>query len=408
MEDIISHPRTLDSHDPEYALLAASHRTKRVQETSTQPLITIVDDESNSELPPILRILNYYFSSNDKSSLQFIKDIPALHDLHAFSTSYPILSNGHTFTVRAIPFTALPHQDSKRLNGHPIHPGIFCVKTPNLTAQDYRDDKKAFRREYNAAALQELRALLHPRLRRCENVISLLGLDFLEDEEEDEKDGFSFAWPVFLMEYAEFGSFSAFLQDIPLELPLERGLLLDIARGLQVLHTCAVIHGDVNAENILICAHSERGYIAKLSGFGFAVIDPDLERGDHRLRGGSFLWSAPEWEQELSIEGLKKTDVFSFGLLVWRVLSRCENPWSSLPLVGLGIEEGTALRDVVARAKVHDGFRGFVVETMGARGGVAGWVCEVVGWTLGREAGGRSLQRTVEILSEGRVVVSAG
>ena len=41
--------------------------------------------------------------------------------------------------------------------------------------------------------LLELRVLLHPQLRKCENIISLFELDFQEDY-----DDYTMAWPVLL------------------------------------------------------------------------------------------------------------------------------------------------------------------------------------------------------------------
>ena len=57
-----------------------------------------------------------------------------------------------------------------------------------------------------------------------------------------------------------------------LDFDLKHLLCLDIARGLSSLHQAGLVHGDVKAENVLVCSSPSRRYLAKISDFGFSVV----------------------------------------------------------------------------------------------------------------------------------------
>ena len=106
-------------------------------------------------------------------------------------------------------------------------------------------------------------------------------------------------WPgqSYWLEYAEYGTLDTLQEDIYVGPELSRILLLDVAQGLQALHDCNIIHGDVKSENVLVCRHHQRKYVARLSDFGLSVINPDASKHDHRLPGKTCLWSAPETDK---------------------------------------------------------------------------------------------------------------
>ena len=49
----------------------------------------------------------------------------------------------------------------------------------------------------------------------------------------------------------------------------------DVAKILQIIHNCGIIHGDIKSENVLIFHHPKRKFIAKLTDFECAVLDGD-------------------------------------------------------------------------------------------------------------------------------------
>ncbi|KAF1998699.1 kinase-like protein, partial [Amniculicola lignicola CBS 123094] len=165
-------------------------------------------------------------------------------------------------------------------------------------------------KEVNETVLREIKVLCHPILESHENIIGFLGLDFHEDY-----DDYNVGWPCPLMEVAEFGTLDSFQYDQgQLNELVTNSLLLDVTYGLDALHKCNIIHGDIKSENVLICRHKDRQYVAKLSDFGLSIINPDRE-GFHKLIGGTWLWEAPEFGNRMSVQGLKQTDLFSLGLL---------------------------------------------------------------------------------------------
>ena len=55
-------------------------------------------------------------------------------------------------------------------------------------------------------------------------------------------------------------------------------VLLDTSRGLQHLHSNKVVHGDVEAKNVLLAgAPVDKGFLAKVADFSVSrVLSPDL------------------------------------------------------------------------------------------------------------------------------------
>ena len=272
--------------------------------------------EADLHVPEFIRILAILCDSTDgRNGLKDPStDASPFHDVN-FSGQRPIVGVGCHFVVYASPFSK---SGDEHVRATAMGAEVYCLKAPNLNNGPLSAD---YRREMNKVVLQEMRVLCHPTLAKHENIICLLGLDFQEDH-----DDFKIAWPVLLMEYADYATFDVFQEDVNIPDSTTRLLLLDIAVGLRELHRCNVIHGDLKSENVLICKHPTRQYIVKLSDFGFAVINPALDQ-DHQLPGCTWLWRAPESSYRLSVEGLKGTDIYSFGLTVWRTVVNCQNPF---------------------------------------------------------------------------------
>ena len=76
------------------------------------------------------------------------------------------------------------------------------------------------------------------------------------------------------------------------------------------------MHGDVKPQNILMFEKDR--WTAKVADFSHAILDA---RHDQRLLGGTLSYSAPEWEKKLSHSGLKKTDIYSYGLVFGSVMA---------------------------------------------------------------------------------------
>ncbi|CAA2956987.1 receptor-like kinase TMK3 [Olea europaea subsp. europaea] len=95
-------------------------------------------------------------------------------------------------------------------------------------------------------------------------------------------------------------------------------IALDVARGMEYLHTLAhqsFIHRDLKSSNILL----DDNYRAKVSDFGLVKLAPDRERSVATRLAGTFGYLAPEYAVTGKIT--TKVDVFSFGVVLMEILT---------------------------------------------------------------------------------------
>jgi serine/threonine protein kinase len=124
--------------------------------------------------------------------------------------------------------------------------------------------------------------------------------------------------PVYFVvtEYLSEGSLRAYLHKLEeksLPLPKLIAIALDIARGMEYIHSQGIIHRDLKPENILI----DQGFRLKIADFGIACEEVycDMFHDDP----GTFRWMAPEMIKRKSYD--KKVDVYSFGLILWEMVA---------------------------------------------------------------------------------------
>lgn len=159
----------------------------------------------------------------------------------------------------------------------------------------------------------ELSVLRHPPIKEHENILDFLGITW------DFEDWDRSIWPVLILEYSELGSMDAF-DFMSLEYKIQA--LVDIANALVCLHNCGVAHCDVKSENVLLFPGSDenRPLRAKLCDFGCAILDIDSETSHPEGIPHTKPWNAPEYNKHLIGLDIMKTDVYSFGMMVWRVV----------------------------------------------------------------------------------------
>lgn len=80
--------------------------------------------------------------------------------------------------------------------------------------------------------------------------------------------------PYIVVEYAIFGSLRQYLAESERSLRTKIIMAGDIAAGLNALHQCDIVHGDLKLENIVVLQSWDRppGAIAKLCDFGHSIV----------------------------------------------------------------------------------------------------------------------------------------
>ncbi|KAK9681974.1 hypothetical protein RND81_10G040500 [Saponaria officinalis] len=136
--------------------------------------------------------------------------------------------------------------------------------------------------------------------------------------------------PVYCIvtEYMPEGSLRASLHKREHEpLPLRKVIpfALEIARGMEYVHSQGVIHRDLKPENILI----DQDFHIKIADFGIACEEVRCDRlADDP---GTYRWMAPELIRHKRYG--RKVDVYSFGLILWEMVSGSIPYEDMVPLV---------------------------------------------------------------------------
>ncbi|EJT82315.1 serine/threonine protein kinase [Gaeumannomyces tritici R3-111a-1] len=253
-------------------------------------------------------------------------------------------------------------------------PVYVAIKTAREGSTADAEDAAARGRRWRDT-LFEIRALLHQPLRYHPNVVRLLDIRW---------DGSRSLFPTLVVELAEFGTLHGLQRARPaLPFGVKQKLCYDVGKGLSILHACGVVHGDLKHENVLIFANHypdppDQPYTAKLADFGGAVMDMAGDGdgdgdGQHHVPASTFPLDAPEVHggSRLTVEGVKKTDAYSYGMLIWRCMLDCDDMFG---LAGVGVampapgqRPSDEARKAMAEAKEADAVLEWAVSTVSAR-----------------------------------------
>jgi hypothetical protein len=125
---------------------------------------------------------------------------------------------------------------------------------------------------------------------------------------------------ILVLEYCERGSLDKLLFNPYLEISedYKMQLIRGIAAGMQHLHKHNIVHRDLAARNILLTSKGE----PKLSDFGLSRILEKFDDGETQSKLGPMRWMPPESLAQKNYS--KKSDVWSFGLVVYEIVTRSE------------------------------------------------------------------------------------
>lgn len=104
---------------------------------------------------------------------------------------------------------------------------------------------------------------------------------------------------------------------------------LDVAKGCRYMESKRFIHRDIAARNCLLSSKGP-GRVVKIADFGMAR---DIYRSDYYRKGGKAMLPIKWMPPEAFLDGIftSKTDVWSFGVLLWEVFSLGLMPYTGLP-----------------------------------------------------------------------------
>ncbi|CAL0310207.1 unnamed protein product [Lupinus luteus] len=117
-----------------------------------------------------------------------------------------------------------------------------------------------------------------------------------------------------LTEYASGGSLRSYLNKLkskPMPLKKILGFSLDIARGMEYIHSQGIVHRDLKPDNVLV----GEDYRLKIADFGIAC---DASKKCDSW-SGTYRWMAPEMIKKKQYG--RKVDVYSFGLMLWEMVT---------------------------------------------------------------------------------------
>ncbi|XP_073308920.1 uncharacterized protein [Primulina huaijiensis] len=104
-------------------------------------------------------------------------------------------------------------------------------------------------------------------------------------------------------------------------------IAMDAAFGMEYLHSKNIVHFDLKCDNLLVNLKDLSRPICKVGDFGLSKIKRNtLVSGGVR---GTLPWMAPELLNGGSVKVSEKVDAFSFGIVLWEILTG-EEPYANM------------------------------------------------------------------------------
>ncbi|GJP63612.1 hypothetical protein CLOP_g20683 [Closterium sp. NIES-67] len=173
---------------------------------------------------------------------------------------------------------------------------VWAVKRAKVITKD-------FRRE-----VQQMASKHHP------NLVRLLGYCVHMDAGTEEHE------QIVVYEFMDGGDLLQYMHAEkgarpPLSLEQRLSVLIDIARGLQYLHSFGIVHRDIKPANILLDRHTT----AKIADFGIARMGDESSSGDTTRILGTPGYVDPSYSK--SRKATTAADVYSYGVVMLELLT---------------------------------------------------------------------------------------
>lgn len=126
--------------------------------------------------------------------------------------------------------------------------------------------------------------------------------------------------------YVENGSLEKLIHHHDVRLPLRLRFVYEIALGMNFLHNLspALYHHDLKPANILL----DKDYHIKICDFGLAKWRKLTSEytNDSCKNNGTLSYMPPECLDNINTKKDKKFDVYSYGIVIWEILT-CQEPY---------------------------------------------------------------------------------
>ena len=160
--------------------------------------------------------------------------------------------------------------------------------------------------DYVRKFVNEARAV--SRLKACPNVVEVQHMTQSED-----------GHLILVMEYISGGDLSGLMAARQLRVDEVIDYSRQIACGLDAAHAAGLVHRDIKPQNVMLSQDSTGRTVLKLIDFGI-VADQLSQQQTSVMRGGSIGFAAPEQWVRAGKELDGRTDLYSLGATMYRML----------------------------------------------------------------------------------------